>query len=135
MKTMPSIETVQQGRKAWVQRRIEAGELVSNAPFRERIEFLQAHDPEFSQSHLCLKLADNGYPKFAKPQRPTSRHRKGRITGDTSHLQRLLGMRDQSSCLKNGKRYQPPKRTEWIEYDMAVALCRALEMWPCDCGV
>src|SRR4029077_4306847 len=122
-------------RERWVQQRIERGDLVPNAPFRERIEFLAAHDPEFTLSQLALRLADRGYPKFAKSQRATSRHKTARITGDTSHLQRLLGMRDQSPCNKNGKRYEAPRRTTHIEYEMAVALCRALDMYPTDCGV
>ena len=40
----PNIEVARAGREAWIQRRIEAGELVPNAPFRERIEFLEAHE-------------------------------------------------------------------------------------------
>jgi hypothetical protein len=135
----PSIEVARAGRERWVKRRIEAGELVPNAPFRERIEFLAAHDPEFSLSQLALQLADLGYPKFAKLQRPSHRHKNERITGDTSHLQRLLGMRDQSPCTKptkaGPKRYDNRRRTTHIEYDLAVALCRALDLWPCDCGV
>ena len=35
----PSIEVARRGHEAWVQRRIESGELVPNLPFRERIEF------------------------------------------------------------------------------------------------
>jgi hypothetical protein len=136
----PSIEVARAGREAWVRRRIESGELVPNAPFRERIEFLAAYDPEFSLSQLALQLADRGYPKFAKLQRPSHRHRNERITGDTSHLQRLLGMRDQASCTKVTKtgetrRYNAPTRTTHIEYEVAVALCRALDMYPTDCGV
>jgi hypothetical protein len=131
----PSIEVAQAGRAAWIRRRIEAGELVPNAPFRERIEFLEAHDPEFTLAGVCFRLADNGYPRFLKEQRVTRRHKTSRVTGDTSHLQRLLGMRDQSSCTKNGKHYDPPRRTTHIERDMAVALCWALDMYPVDCGV
>jgi hypothetical protein len=131
----PPIEVAQAGRERWVQRRIDTGELVPNAPFRERVEFLEAHDPDFTLAQVCLRLADHGYPRFIKEQRPSARHKTTRLTGDTSHLQRLLGMRDQSPCRKNGKRYEAPRRTTHIEYDMAVALCRALDMYPTDCGV
>jgi hypothetical protein len=136
----PSIEVARAGRERWVKRRIEAGELVPNAPFRERIEFLLAHDPEFTLNIVCQRLVDHGYPRFVKPQRPTKRHKTLRMTGDTSHLQRLLGMRDQASCTKVTKtgetrRYNAPTRTTHIEYEVAVALCRALDMYPTDCGV
>ena len=136
----PSIEVARRGREAWIQRRIDAGDLVPNLPFRERIEFLEAHDPEFTLNQVCFKLADHGYPRFLKDQRPTKRHKTLRRVGDTSHLQRLLGMRDQSSCTKvtkagEARHYNKPRRTTHIEYEMAVALCRALDMYPCDCGV
>jgi len=136
----PSIEVARRGREAWIQRRIDAGELVPNLPFRERIEFLEAHDPGFTLNQVCFKLADHGYPRFLKDQRPTLRHKTPRKVGDTSHLQRLLGMRDQSSCTKvtkagEARHYDKPTRTKYIERDMAEALCWALDMYPVDCGI
>jgi len=136
----PSIEVARRGHEAWVQRRIESGELVPNLPFRERIEFLEAHDPEFTLTNVCFRLADHGYPGFVKQQKATPRHKTPRLTGDTSHLQRLLGMRDQSSCTKftkagEARHYDKPRRTTHIERDMAEALCWALDMYPVDCGI
>jgi len=132
---VPSPEIGQAGRNASRQRLIDAGELVSNAPFRERVEFLMAHDPEFSLNMVCERLCDQG---LQFEQRRAGRTRN-KFQGDTTHLLRLLGMRDQTTSTKKTKkgprRYTPPARTQFIAYDVAVALCRALEMWPCDCGV
>lgn len=111
---------------------IESGDLVSNAPLRERCEWLMQHDPEFSLVQVCLRMADQGYPKFAKQP---SRGRTGKVTGDTTHVLRLLGMRDRAPSFKRGKRYGSPYRSTHVPYDVAVALCRALEMDPVDAGV
>lgn len=114
-------------------RLVEAGDLVPNKVFRERVEFLQAHDPHFALTTVCLRLADLGYPKFLKRPSGTSKGRSW--MGDTSHLERLLGMRDPAPTFRNGRRYTAPHRTEFIRYEFAAALCRALDMWPTDCGV
>jgi hypothetical protein len=111
---------------------IEQGEMVSNAPLRARCEWLLEHDPEFSIAGACVRMVDQGYPSFIK--RSTS-SRGERWVADTSHFQRLLGMKDQAPSSKRGVRYSPTTRTEWVSYDVAVALARALDMWPVDAGV
>jgi len=117
-----------------VARLVAAGELVSNQPFRERVEFLQAHDPDFALNTLCARLADDGFPSFMK-RTPGRSPGSVRWCGDTSHLSRLLGMRDQAASSHAGKRYVTPNRTRFLEYELACAICRALDMWPTDCGV
>jgi hypothetical protein len=121
-------------RRAERTRLIEAGELIPNAAFRDRVLFLQAHDPEFSLTLVCLRLADHGYPNFLKAPTGTKRFSR-RGMGDTSHLERLLGMRDPAPSRHNGRRYENGRRTEYLSYDFAVALCRALDMDPVDVGV
>jgi len=126
----PSPELGRAGRDRSRQRLIETGELVSNAPFRERVEFLMAHDPQFSLNAVCERLCDQGL-KFQQ-YRSSARNR---FCGDTTHLLRLLGMRDQTTSVKKGQRYVMTNRTTHVPYDTAVALCRALDMYPTDCGV
>jgi hypothetical protein len=109
-------------------RLIEAGELVSNAPLRERCEWLVEHDPSFSFAIVCARMEDHGFPQFA-------RSTKSRAAGDTTYLLRVLGMRDRAASNKNGRRYESPNRTAWIPYDLAVALARSLGMDPVDAGV
>lgn len=119
-------------RTAFRQRAIETGDLVSNAPLRARCEWLMDHDPEFSLVLVCFRLADLGYPKFLKVPSGSS---GGRMSGDTTHLLRVLGMRDLAPSLKHGRRYVSPNRTQWVPYELAVALTRALHMDPVDAGV
>jgi hypothetical protein len=122
------------GRLAKRQQAIERGELVSNAPLRARCEWLMDHDPEFSLVLACFRLADLGYPKFLK--KPSGTKSCGTaMSGDTSHLLRVLGMRDLAPTTKGGRRYVAPGRTQWIPYELAVALARALHMDPVDAGV
>jgi hypothetical protein len=115
------------------ERLIEQGELISNAPLRARCEWLLQHDPEFSIAGACVRMVDQGYPSFIK------RCSTGPVGSggcpDTSHFLRLLGMKDQAPSLKRGVRYAPATRTEWVSYDVAVAVARALDMWPVDAGV
>jgi hypothetical protein len=114
------------------ERLIEQGEMVSNAPLRARCQWLLEHDPEFSIAGACVRMVDQGYPSFIK--RSTG-PRGERLVPDTSHFLRLLGMKDQAPSSKRGVRYAPATRTEWVSYDMAVAVARALHMWPVDAGV
>lgn len=113
------------------ERLIEQGELVSNAPLRARCEWLLQYDPEFSIAGACVRMVDQGYPKFIK----RSGARGERWVPDTSHFQRILGMRDRPSSLHHGRSYPSRSRTEWIPYDLAVAVARALYMDPVDAGV
>ena len=115
------------------QQQIASGDLVPNKVFRDRVEFLQAHDPDFSLVIVCLRLSELGFPNYAKKPSGTTRTRK--FTGDTSHLQRQLGMRAPAPTYKNGRRYEPPRWTSHVSYEFAVALCRALGMDPVDAGV
>jgi hypothetical protein len=112
---------------------IETGDLVSNAPLRARCEWLLEHDPEFTLSLACFRMADAGFGTFEKKRGHGVRPE--RSVPDTTHLRRLLGMADLAPTNKNGRRYVSPKRTEWIPYDTAVAITRALGMDPVDAGV
>lgn len=126
-----SIQQLEHGKQARFARLVADGSMVPNAPFRARVEFLLAHDPEFTLGYVCARLADEGFPKFIK----TANKQARRHSPDTSHLQRLLGMRDMAATNRNGRRYVPPNRTEFISYEFAVALTRALGLDPVDMGV
>lgn len=126
-------EYARAGREKSRARQIACGDLVSNAPFRERVEFLMAHDPDFSLMIVCERMANLGFPSFTK--RYPSRTGKRQYKHDTTHLLRLLGMRDQTTKTVKGRRYPTPPRTSYVAYDLAVALCRALELDPVDCDV
>jgi hypothetical protein len=108
---------------------IEQGELVSNAPLRARFEWLSEHDPEFTCRVVCERLVDLGFPSFMR------RKPGAAASPDTTHLLRVLGLRDLAPTLRGGRRYEPVERTSHIPYDLAVAVARALDMWPVDAGV
>lgn len=107
---------------------IEAGELVPNAPLRERLLWLLDHDPDFSREACCRQLADLGFPAFVSPDR-----RSGH--SDSSRLARTLGIKRQNPTLSQRRHGLPGSITTHIEYDLAVALCRALGMDPYEAGV
>lgn len=97
------------------QRRIEAGELVSNEPYRERLQWLLEFDLPPGMVTVCERLATQGFTEFGR---------------DTSYLQRRLGMRRHVSGHHgpNGKTYD--MTTEWISRELGQALYVALEMDP-----
>jgi len=126
---MPNVMmTTEQGRQLWLQRRIESGELVSNAPFRERYLWLLENDEDFSPTECCKRLASFGFPSYM-------RKRKKHPGADTSRLQRNLGLRPQSPTSRGRRAGERGFYSQHIRYEFAVALCRAMEMDPVDCGV
>jgi hypothetical protein len=132
MNTEAGRRAAQRARAARRERMIRSGDLVSNAPLRARCEWLLRYDPEFSVAGACARMVDAGYPKFVK--RSTG-SRGDRWVADTSHFLRVLGMKDRAPSLKDGRRYAAPSRTEWIPYELAVAVARSLHMDPVDAGV
>ena len=102
---------------------IETGDLVPNALLRDRFLHLQARDPEFTIEAVCDRLVDQGFTTYARA-RVDNRRRVPvmQVRPDTSRLRRNLGLRPQ----------QHGAITTHIPYDLAVGLCRALDLDPVD---
>lgn len=84
---------------------------VPSEPFRRRVEELQAQGVSLSQIALragWIRL-DRGHEK-----------------GDTSYLQRVLGLRTWTSGPWNGVPRGPYEAREHMSYEAAVKLCDAL---------
>jgi hypothetical protein len=123
----PATRVRRSGRK----RLVEAGDLVSNRPLRERCEWLMANSDSFSLSAVCFRIEELGIPGYVKD---ASRWSGARRTGDTTRLQRALGMKPHPAGKKSGREYEPTVR-EFVPYELAVALADALGLDPVDAGV
>lgn len=107
------------------ERRIAAGELVSNKMYRDRVLWLVENDPTFNLSAVCGRLSGLGLGEFV------SKHPGKGMAAQTSRLQRLLGIRRQtnSNHASHHSIYRG-KKSEWITREMAIALYEALDMDP-----
>lgn len=92
-------------------------------PFREFFVFLRDRG-QMNTADLCFAM---GWVYRPSDQRRVAEHRTARIKPDTSHAQRVLGLRRQG-CQGAGEK-------QYVTYDVAVRLCEALGMDPHVAGV
>ena len=110
---------MKQARAERRQRRLEACEIVPNAPLRKR--FLELNRTEGLSLHdVCMQVGFVKHPKNRPP------------VGDTSYLQRLLGLRADT---RGPRDRSVPTPRETIKYELAVRLAEVLEMDPHEAGV
>lgn len=106
-----------EGRRLRKERRIKDGEIVPNRPLRARYEAVQLR-PGYSLSEIAERAG------FVNPS--------GRF--DTTHLRRQMGMERMAPTRKKGVLYEG-SFTDYIPYDTAVKICRALDMLPVEAGL
>jgi hypothetical protein len=105
------------GQKRRQQRRIASGEIVSNKVLRARWEAIQGRP---------------GYGAQEIAERAGFVSKKGQI--DTTYLKRQLGVIKAPPSQKKGVKY-PGSMMEYISYENAVRICRAMDMYPVEAGL
>ena len=121
---------------------IRSGDLVSNKPLRKRMQDLEMlYELERRTWPVSDVDTSPGGLGFLAPKSLVAvrmgwvRKDRGEITGDTTTLERALGMRPQAASSKRGKRYGGGEFRTHVPYELAVRLCRAMDADPVDMGV